>query len=650
MFTKTYLLIGFILAAVWCCTAQPRSHALLIGIGNYPADSGWNTLHADNDLGLLQQVVLPALGYEVARVKVVANAQATRANIWQALAQLEQAVQPGDRVYVHFSGHGQQIVDDNGDEVDGLDEALVSYDSPKYYDAGGYRGENLLRDDDWGAWMQRLRRKLDSRGDLFVVIDACNSGSALRGAGMARGTDVVMGSPGRVKRLSKQLSGETSGMTDDNVGDNAVRLAPQAVFYASAPHQLSWEVVLPDGAYAGPLTYALCRAMQQGIPATYRGLFDHVKAIMAGVSLRQFPLAEGQLDRRLSDGRWAAILPHANVSYWDSDYELSLYAGLLSGFTPGTTVAVFPPDIRDTVQTEPLATGTVRQSSLFDCKVELHHPIGQEAARSAWVLVRQAALVSPVLRYAITGQGANVERLRERLSAYPLISENNEATELTVTTGAAWRIDTYEGQVPWKSGNSHPDTWVEQAFEVVVGVARARLLRRLEAQSPLLQLELDFVPVTVRKNGGKSQIVERLDPALLQRGGQWRFRVGESVLLRVSNRGLRPAYFSILDIQPDEQVNLLIPAPGRLPAEYYLRPGESRELDVIMEIAPPLGPDLIKLIATETPLDLGSLAGPTRNARWSRLDRLLADPFRRGNDAALAQEIQVKTVAVVIGE
>ena len=39
-------------------------------------------------------------------------------------------VQRGDIAYFHYSGHGQQIADDNGDEADGYDETLVAIDAP----------------------------------------------------------------------------------------------------------------------------------------------------------------------------------------------------------------------------------------------------------------------------------------------------------------------------------------------------------------------------------------------------------------------------------------------------------------------------------------------------------------------------------------
>ena len=41
-------------------------------------------------------------------------------------------------------------MDDNGDEEDGLDEALIPYDAQFWYAPGEYEGQNHLRDDELG--------------------------------------------------------------------------------------------------------------------------------------------------------------------------------------------------------------------------------------------------------------------------------------------------------------------------------------------------------------------------------------------------------------------------------------------------------------------------------------------------------------------
>ncbi|MDE7089507.1 MAG: caspase family protein, partial [Prevotella sp.] len=87
----------------------------------------------------------------------------------------------GDLVYIHFSMHGQPVEDLNGDEKDGWDEALIPVDAQMRYSKGIYEGEKHLVDDILEKYFNRIRTKLGPTGQLYVVLDACHSGTASRG-------------------------------------------------------------------------------------------------------------------------------------------------------------------------------------------------------------------------------------------------------------------------------------------------------------------------------------------------------------------------------------------------------------------------------------------------------------------------------------
>jgi len=62
-------------------------------------------------------------------VRVYVNELATRRQLEVAVTDwLPSVSQPGDTVFIFFTGHGVKIKDDNGDEADGLDEALTPHD------------------------------------------------------------------------------------------------------------------------------------------------------------------------------------------------------------------------------------------------------------------------------------------------------------------------------------------------------------------------------------------------------------------------------------------------------------------------------------------------------------------------------------------
>ena len=76
----------------------------------------------------------------------------------------------------HYSGHGQQITDDNGDEPDGYDETIVPYDAPMRAEAG-YRGDKHLRDDELARKLLALRAKVGPTGNVVFAFDSCFSGA-----------------------------------------------------------------------------------------------------------------------------------------------------------------------------------------------------------------------------------------------------------------------------------------------------------------------------------------------------------------------------------------------------------------------------------------------------------------------------------------
>ena len=159
-----------------------KNSALLIGIGNYNTeDTGWNRIHGNNDVDLLEGK-LKDNGFTVMTIK---DDKATKKNIEDALKKLVSSTNAGDNVYLHFSGHGQLIEDMNNDEQDELDQSFVCYDacfSPQYKMGGqSYKGQNHLIDDELFPYLNQLKTKVGSSGLVTVVFDSCYSGGADRG-------------------------------------------------------------------------------------------------------------------------------------------------------------------------------------------------------------------------------------------------------------------------------------------------------------------------------------------------------------------------------------------------------------------------------------------------------------------------------------
>ncbi|HRZ50028.1 MAG TPA: hypothetical protein P5338_11610, partial [Bacteroidales bacterium] len=84
------------------------------------------------------------------------------------------------------------------------------------------------------------------------------------------------------------------------------------------------------------------------------------------------------------------------------------------------------------------------------------------------------------------------------------------------------------------------------------------------------------------------------------------FYPGDTLRVKITNTGELPVYFNLLDIQPDQFVNILIPgpmAPRHSMHDLYLEPGNSYISGPLI-VEPPAGNELFVCIATPYTLDL----------------------------------------------
>ena len=174
-----------LLSILFAANLYPQKRlALVIGIGHYPQESGWQTIHGDIDADSIS-VMLWNAGYD--NVNILKNSAATKSAIVQAFRLLARQASVGDIVYVHFSGHGQQMIDLNGDEPDNRDESWIPYDAYKQPNPND-RGEKHLVDDQIGLLLDSVYAKVGESGRIVVVADACHSGTSTRGWFFRRGT------------------------------------------------------------------------------------------------------------------------------------------------------------------------------------------------------------------------------------------------------------------------------------------------------------------------------------------------------------------------------------------------------------------------------------------------------------------------------
>ena len=139
--------------------------ALCIGINNYPGThmdlSG--CVNDANDWA----AALTERGYSVSKLL---DTQATKAAMVAAMNTLLAGAAAGDDVVISFSGHGTYQPDSDGDEIDGLDEALCPHDIQT---SGGALTDDEIR-------VIFANRKPGVK--LLFIADSCHSGTVNRAA------------------------------------------------------------------------------------------------------------------------------------------------------------------------------------------------------------------------------------------------------------------------------------------------------------------------------------------------------------------------------------------------------------------------------------------------------------------------------------
>ena len=169
-------IITYILLLLSLFASAQTKRALVIGLGKQQ-DKAWNKINGDKDVPFVQAMLKNA-GFK--SVTTLVNRQATKVGIVGAFKRMTASCKQGDMVYIHYSGHGQQMTDVHNDEKDGLDECWIPYDACRKASAT-YHGEKHLTDDELNVYLNAIRNKIGAKGKLLVVIDACHSGDGTRG-------------------------------------------------------------------------------------------------------------------------------------------------------------------------------------------------------------------------------------------------------------------------------------------------------------------------------------------------------------------------------------------------------------------------------------------------------------------------------------
>ena len=192
------------------CTG--RRKALLIGI-NYFNQKG-QLRGCINDVKNMSTYLNGNFGYAREDMVILTDdqqnpmSQPTKQNILRAMHWLVKDAKPNDSLFFHYSGHGGQTPDLDGDEEDGYDEVIYPVD---------FRVVGHIVDDE----MHRIMvQSLQPGVRLTAIFDSCHSGSALD-LPYIYSTQGVLKEPNLAKEAGQGLLGIVSAYARGDMGGMA---------------------------------------------------------------------------------------------------------------------------------------------------------------------------------------------------------------------------------------------------------------------------------------------------------------------------------------------------------------------------------------------------------------------------------------------
>ncbi|WP_319824623.1 caspase family protein [Thalassovita sp.] len=625
------------LAGMLALTALPgwarENHALLIGASTYPAlDERFWLRGPANDISLVATYLQsnPAVPFAADKITVLADGiEGSPAPTLQAIrdgfAHLAQTVQPGDFVYLHFSGHGSQAPAlDPSTETDGLDELFLPVDIGPWQDSVG-TVQNALVDDEIGQMIDAIR----ARGaDVWVVFDSCHSGTATRAA-------PSMEDELRERKLAPSALGipadrmtaaeTTRALPDPHAAPPAAvesaaddKPGKLVAFFAAQTNETTPEKNMPKGdpnrRLQGVFTYTLFQTLAERPGITYRQLAQEVLRKYSVLNLaRSTPLFEGDLDTPVfGTGTAGRILQWPATAKGDA---LSLPAGRLHGLAEGESLILLasPADPDDAALASYTVTALDRFSATATTDTPTDLPKGAVLRKTAAALdlsltialpdagsapaqaltaaitwARDNARIGPRIAFVPAGQDADL-----RLAVIP-DSPRPDAIWFLPASGVV-QADQFGGLFSISTADKTDSELAEVLAQNLAAMSKALNLMKVGAATGGQALQVDAALTRARFDPRAEEVVTG-SHAAVQTTGVTRMIPDDVIGLTLTNPNDTPVDFNVLYVGSDYSISFM--GNGRL------HPGDTLTEDFVLVTDTAFGRD--RLLVIVSPADAQS--------------------------------------------
>ncbi|MGB4205141.1 MAG: caspase family protein [Bacteroidales bacterium] len=644
---RTFILLFVLLIGFKVSYAD--KHALIIAIGNYPERTKWSTINSLSDVTLIKNALLRQQ-FNEKNIIVLEDATATKKGILRAFDELFSKIKSGDIVVIHYSGHGQQIFDDNGDEADGLDEAIVPYDAVRF-STMFYNGENHIRDDEIEVLVNKIRKKLGKKGQLLMTFDSCHSGTATRGNTIYRGSTEYFKPYGKPNWTPlKNSKDQTLSIIDSSTGKD--NFAPFIFISGAEADQLNSEAIV-DGEHVGSLSYAFSEVLNNvNEDFTYRQLFAAIQSKMYTLVPGQTPTIEGDVDIKVFGDEF--IIPDRSFAVLKkiNNDTLLIRGGKADMLYEHTSIMLMPGTSLQADSAQAISFGTVVSSDFASATVQLSKPLESNDynIKKYKVFVDQPSYASIQIRVFID-ESIGDSKLKEQINSALRESSVGEVTEkLDLANVIVYSLG---NEIRMISNGAKDDFYqvhtsdfsVRKLVDVLLKYAHGDYLKRIVMNDQSMAFSFELVPVKRKElPNGNIEIETIANKDVFYKNNILQIVPDkDTVVLKIKNNGDKAIYISIIEINSKGEWESFFPHSGCKinNDERKIEPGSEREIrKCIYKFNPPYEKLTLKAFASEEPIYLDFSDNSKRGGNMNPLERFVANPleFTRSGSATTTQK------------
>lgn len=263
-----------------------KKQALLIGINDY---QGVNDLQGCiNDVTNVRSVLKTFFGFANTEIRVLTDSRATKKNILSRLEKMVTSAVSGDYLIFHFSGHGSQIRDREGDELsDHMDELICPWDMN--WDDG------FITDDMFSEILKQLKKGVR----MEILLDSCHSGSGTRDLSLFAPLGQLREGPPKYRYMKPPVDIECRYLGDEELmkpsrsfrADREIIL--NHILWAACKDNQTSADALIDVSYNGAFSYYFCKHVRENSGIISRDdLYTRIKNSLKFNNFSQVPQLE----------------------------------------------------------------------------------------------------------------------------------------------------------------------------------------------------------------------------------------------------------------------------------------------------------------------------------------------------------------------